>query len=288
MGGWWDAHHVRSAPAHGPAPRNGGAPYHPGGASRIAPPRGFQSTEQHCKWAGDGMRVPWAWRSGLAGRGPESLANPPLRTPERGRPAHACGVPNPPPARPCAAVAPPNTPAGHPGNPNPGGSKGPSGIANRGWGGRRAARTSVPHSRAGLGPATEAPPTTPGGHPGKPHPGGSNGPSGIANGRVPGCASRGHGAPDLCSGVPNPPPTRPCAAVAGKPHPGGSKGPSGIANGLVAGCASRVQWARDLRCGDPNLGPPYRYAQAGRPRAGHPGARRAGSGHGSTLGVESN
>ncbi|EHA8591414.1 hypothetical protein COCNU_scaffold051126G000040 [Cocos nucifera] len=35
------------------------------------------------------MHVPWAWRSGLARRVPESLANPPLRTPGHGRPAHA-------------------------------------------------------------------------------------------------------------------------------------------------------------------------------------------------------
>ncbi|EHA8590044.1 hypothetical protein COCNU_scaffold014595G000020 [Cocos nucifera] len=66
-----------------------GAPYHPGGASRQAPPQGFQRTERHCKRAGDGMRVPWAWRSGLARRGPESLANPSLRTPGHGRSAHA-------------------------------------------------------------------------------------------------------------------------------------------------------------------------------------------------------
>ncbi|EHA8590329.1 hypothetical protein COCNU_scaffold017140G000010 [Cocos nucifera] len=88
-GGWRDARQVCSAPAHGPGLRGGGTPYHPDGASRIAPPWGFQSTERHCKWAGDGMRVPWAWRSGLVRRGPESLANPPLCTPGRGRPAHA-------------------------------------------------------------------------------------------------------------------------------------------------------------------------------------------------------
>ena len=88
-GGWLDARHVCSAPTRGPGPRGGGKPYHPDGASRIAPPRGFQSTERHCKWAGDGMRVHWAWRSGLARRVPESQANPPLRAPGRGRLAHA-------------------------------------------------------------------------------------------------------------------------------------------------------------------------------------------------------
>ena len=50
---------------------------------------------------------------------------------------------------------------------------------------RGAARPS-----AGLGRATEAHPTTPAGHPRKSHPGGSKGPSGIAIGRVAGCASR--------------------------------------------------------------------------------------------------
>ena len=61
-GGWLVARHVCSAPARGPGTHGGGKPYHPHGASRIAPPRGFQSTERHCKRAGEGMRVPWAWR----------------------------------------------------------------------------------------------------------------------------------------------------------------------------------------------------------------------------------
>ncbi|EHA8590331.1 hypothetical protein COCNU_scaffold017140G000030 [Cocos nucifera] len=76
---------VGSAPEGGPGPCVRGAPYYPGGAFGQAPPRGFR----HCKWALDGIRASWAWRSGLAWRGPESLAAPQLRTLGRGRPAHA-------------------------------------------------------------------------------------------------------------------------------------------------------------------------------------------------------
>ncbi|EHA8590493.1 hypothetical protein COCNU_scaffold019478G000010 [Cocos nucifera] len=208
---------VGSAPEGGPGPCVRGAPYHPGGASGQAPPRGFRRTERHCKWAGDGIHVRWAWRSGLARREPKSLAAPPLRMPGRGRPMHA--------------------------------------WSDRGQGssaqGRRIAevrrRTSAGRPREELGRATEATPTTPTGHPGKSHPGGSKGSSGIANGWVPGCASRGHGDRDLCSGVPNPLSDRPRAAVAlpntptghpDNPNLGGSKGPSGIANGRGTGCAS--------------------------------------------------
>ncbi|EHA8591411.1 hypothetical protein COCNU_scaffold051126G000010 [Cocos nucifera] len=201
-GGKEGEQNVGSAPEGGPGPCVKGAPYHPDGASGQAPTRGFRRTEWHCKWAGDGMRVPWAWRSGLARRGPESLAAPPLRTPGRGRPAHA--------------------------------------WSDRGQGssaqGRRIVeawhRTSVGHPREELDRATDSTPTTPTGHPSKSHPGGSKGPSGIANGRVSGCASHGHGDRDLCSGVPNPLSDRPRAAVAppntptghpGNPNPGGSK-----------------------------------------------------------------
>ncbi|EHA8591522.1 hypothetical protein COCNU_scaffold068551G000010 [Cocos nucifera] len=91
-GGKEGEQNVGSAPEGGPGPCVRGAPYHPGGASGQAPPRGFRRTERHCKWAGDGIRVRWAWRSGLALRGPESLAAPPLRTPGRGDPYHLGGA----------------------------------------------------------------------------------------------------------------------------------------------------------------------------------------------------
>ncbi|EHA8588706.1 hypothetical protein COCNU_scaffold006362G000070 [Cocos nucifera] len=241
-GGKEGEQNVGSAPEGGPGPCVRGAPYHPDGACGQAPPQGFRRTERHCKWAGDGMRVPWAWRSGLARRGPESLAAPPLRMPGRGRQAHA--------------------------------------WSDRGQGssaqGRRIAevrcRTSAGHPREELGRATDSTPTTPTGHPGKSNPGGSKGPSGIANGRVPGCASHGHGDRDLCSGVPNPMPDRPRAAVAppntptghpDNPNPGGSKGWSGIANGWGTGCASHGHGARDLHGGDPNPWPPLRCARPG-------------------------
>ncbi|EHA8588574.1 hypothetical protein COCNU_scaffold005847G000010 [Cocos nucifera] len=166
-GGKEGEQNVGSTPEGGPGPCVRGAPYHPDGASGQAPPRGFRRIERHCKWAGDGIRIPWAWRSGLAWRGPESLAAPPLHMPGCGRPAHA--------------------------------------WSDRGQGssaqGRRIAearrRTSAGRPREELGRATEATPTTPMGHPGKSHPGGSKGASGIANGWVPGCASRGHGDRDL-------------------------------------------------------------------------------------------
>ncbi|EHA8588705.1 hypothetical protein COCNU_scaffold006362G000060 [Cocos nucifera] len=175
------AQNVRRAPAGGARPCDRGDPYQPDGASRQGPPRGVHRTERHCKWVGDGMRVPWAWRSGLARRGPKSLANPPLCTPERGRPTHA--------------------------------------WSDRGLGsstpGRRIAEerhgTSVGRPRAELGRATEATPTSPTGHPDKAHPGGSIGPSGIANGWGTGCASHGHGARDLRGGDPNPWPIHRCA-----------------------------------------------------------------------------
>ncbi|EHA8591741.1 hypothetical protein COCNU_scaffold144910G000010 [Cocos nucifera] len=83
------AWNVRRAPAGVALPCDRGDPYHPDGASRQVPPRGFQRTERHCKWAGDGTRVQWAWRPGLPRRGPESLAAMPLRTLGRDRPAHA-------------------------------------------------------------------------------------------------------------------------------------------------------------------------------------------------------
>ncbi|EHA8588709.1 hypothetical protein COCNU_scaffold006362G000100 [Cocos nucifera] len=188
MGGWWDARHVCSAPAHGPGPHSGGAPNHPDGASWIAPPRGFQSTERYCKWAGDGMRIPWAWHSGLAGRGPESLANLPLRTPGRGRPAHAWS------------------------------DKG-LGSSAQGWRIAEERRgMSAGRPWAELGRATEATPTIPTGHPGKSHPGGSKGPSGIANGREPGCTSHGHSRP-VGSRIP----CRPASARQWPPqHPDGA------------------------------------------------------------------
>ncbi|EHA8588704.1 hypothetical protein COCNU_scaffold006362G000050 [Cocos nucifera] len=207
-GGKEGEQNVGSAPEGGPGPCVRGAPYYPGGASGQAPPRGFRRIERHCKWAGDGMRIPWAWRSGLAQRGPESLATPPLRMPGRGRPAHA--------------------------------------WSNRGQGssaqGRRVAEerrlTSAGCPQEELSRATDSTPTTPTGHPGKSNPGGSKGPSGIANGRVLGGTSHGHGDLDLCSRVLNPLSDRPRTAVAppntptghpDNPNPGGSKGPSGIA-----------------------------------------------------------
>ncbi|EHA8591603.1 hypothetical protein COCNU_scaffold090455G000010 [Cocos nucifera] len=88
-GGKEGEQNVGSAPEGGPGPCIRGAPYHPDGAFGQAPPRGFGRIEWHCKWAGDGIRVPWAWRSGLARRGPKSRAAPSLRTPGRGRPAYA-------------------------------------------------------------------------------------------------------------------------------------------------------------------------------------------------------
>ena len=114
------------------------------------------------------MRIPWAWRSGPGQRGPESPADPPARG--SGDPQHPEGASR---------------------------QSQPRGFRRterrcKLVGGGRAARTSAARQRSGLGRATEAPPTTPGGHPGKPHPGGSKGPSGIANGRVAGCASGVH------------------------------------------------------------------------------------------------
>ncbi|EHA8591543.1 hypothetical protein COCNU_scaffold071467G000010 [Cocos nucifera] len=254
-------------------------PLPPRGASRQAPPRGFQRIERHCKRAGAGMRVPWAWRLGPAQRGPESPGGP-----------TACG-----------SVA-PQHPDGASRQSQP---RGFQRTARRcKLGGGRAARTTAARPRAGLGRATEAPPTTPGGVPASPTPGvpkdraalqtgGSRDarPVGMAIGtcaagsripwrpdrvrqcrpptprrgipaiptpRVPkdratlqigggaGCAhdrSAPEGGPRTCDrGAPYHPGGRP-----GKPHPGVSKGPSGIANGRVAGCASRVQWALDLR-----------------------------------------
>ncbi|EHA8588703.1 hypothetical protein COCNU_scaffold006362G000040 [Cocos nucifera] len=74
------AQHVRRKPAGGPGPCGRGDPYHPGGASRQAPPRGFRRIERHCKRVGDGMCIPWAPRTGLAQWGHESQAALPLRT----------------------------------------------------------------------------------------------------------------------------------------------------------------------------------------------------------------
>ncbi|EHA8591413.1 hypothetical protein COCNU_scaffold051126G000030 [Cocos nucifera] len=72
-----------SAPVRGPGPRGGGAPYHPDGASRIAPPRGFQRIERHCKRAGGGMRATCAARP-CAGLGRAAGAHP--TTPRAGKP----------------------------------------------------------------------------------------------------------------------------------------------------------------------------------------------------------
>ncbi|EHA8586935.1 hypothetical protein COCNU_scaffold001181G000050 [Cocos nucifera] len=155
-GGWRDARQVCSAPARGTGPCGDGAPYHPDGASRIAPPRGFQRIERHCKRAGGGMRVRCAARPHVG----------------LGR----------------AATVPPTTPTGHPGKSHPGGSKGSSGIAN-GWEPRCAShghgdwdlRSEVPNPLWAHPHAAVAPPNTPTGHPGNPNPGGSKGPSDVAN-----------------------------------------------------------------------------------------------------------
>ncbi|EHA8591594.1 hypothetical protein COCNU_scaffold087090G000010 [Cocos nucifera] len=214
---------VRRPPAGGARPCPSAAPYRRDGASRQAPPRGLQRTERHCKQAGDGMRIPWAWRSGLARRGPESLANPPLRTPGSGRPTYAWS------------------------DRGQGSSAQGQCIAEERHG------TSAGRPSVELGHATEATPTTTTGHPGKSHPGGAKGPSGIANGREPGCASRHRraGLGRTTAVAPTTPDGHP-----GKSHPRGSMGTSGIADGRVPRCASRGQGSWDPRSGDPNLGPP--------------------------------
>ncbi|EHA8588701.1 hypothetical protein COCNU_scaffold006362G000020 [Cocos nucifera] len=262
-GGKEGEQNVGSTPEGGLWPCLRSAPYHPDGASGQDPPWGFRRTERHCKWAGDDMRIPWAWRSGLARRGPESPAAPPLRTPGRGKPTHAWS------------------------------DRGQGSSAQGRCIAEARRRTSAGRPRDELGRATEVTPTTLTGHPGKSHPGGSKVPSGIANGRVPGCASRGHGDRDLCSGVLNPLPDRPRAAVAppntptgrpGNPNPGGSKGPSGIANGRGTGCASHGHGARDLHGGDLNPWPPCRCTRPGvadrpthGPTEGWEARRRAGA-----------
>ncbi|EHA8587485.1 hypothetical protein COCNU_scaffold002401G000020 [Cocos nucifera] len=72
--------------------------------------------------------------------------------------------------------------------------------------GAEGSRTSAARPKASPSRAVEVRPTTPVGHLGKPHPGGSEGPSSIANGSRPGCAPHGHGARDLHGGGPNPGP----------------------------------------------------------------------------------
>ncbi|EHA8587512.1 hypothetical protein COCNU_scaffold002499G000040 [Cocos nucifera] len=286
--------HVHSAPEGWPRSCDRGAPYHPDGASRQVPPQGFQRIERHCKRAGVGMRISWAWRSGPMQQGPKSSTAPPLRMggPIGGMAAwrmHGLAAGREAPRTATATMGrsgaaragrahgralvarqwrplPPQR--GIPTSPTPGVPK------DRGTlqvGGGRDACTSAACPRVGLGRATEAPPTTPMGHLGKPHPGVSKGSSSIANGRVPGCASHGQGARDPHSGDPNlgpphrcsragwpvthlgrqgarkhrdgveglgctamAPPTTP-AGHPGKSHPEGSDGSSGIANGWWPG-----------------------------------------------------
>ncbi|EHA8591412.1 hypothetical protein COCNU_scaffold051126G000020 [Cocos nucifera] len=156
--------------------------------------------------------------------------------------------------------------------------------------------------------AAEVHPTTRPGHPGASHPGGSEGPSGVANGgggvrdaradrptagtRIPGgpaarkgqrgstrCRPRwGQGVhpmvpvlstctarPQIRTGpgpahghAPQRPPYTTPPWHPGKSHPEVSNGPSGIASGRGPGRASRGEGARDSHRRDPNPRPPHR------------------------------
>ena len=196
------------SPADPPA-RGSGDPQHPEGASRQSQPRGFRRTERRCKLVGGaGLRARPQRARGRASAVRQRLPLPP----RGGIPASPTpGVPKDRAALQTGGWRDPRPVCNGlwtcaEGTRIPGRPAAAHGRADRGQespahagtaAGTEAPRTAAALGRrgaarpsAGLGRATEAHPTTPAGHPRKSHPGGSKGPSGIAIGRVAGCASR--------------------------------------------------------------------------------------------------
>ncbi|EHA8590244.1 hypothetical protein COCNU_scaffold016389G000020 [Cocos nucifera] len=113
-------------------------------------------------------------------------------------------------------------------------------------------------------------PTTPIGHPGKSHPGGSKGSSGIANGRGPGCASRPPDSRDSNPGWPH--------------HTKGVERLRPLQAAMGPWGASRGPGTRYLHSGGANLGWPCTRTWVGVQRARQTRPRNgANSGQGSTA-----